>query len=220
MQVHVQRGRFQQHYCSCCKLDSAVRASWSQRAGDTAVLARSARAATGYATAQSPDFSRAILTHPASIPFHALVNTQAATRSRSSRCRMAKEEKATEDGEKGKTKPPAWMFNEDGVAYAPWMVDAFDPEVGVRLLRCRSSRMALLCCGRSTCWEFPLSSSCRYCRPVGLSSKQDQMSHASITVDPPAETADNRHSSRIVGSVAGGSPTRLHLVMQPACLCF
>lgn len=42
---------------------------------------------------------------------------------------MAKDEGAAETGEKGKTKPPAWMFNEDGVAYAPWMVDAFDPEV-------------------------------------------------------------------------------------------
>ena len=42
---------------------------------------------------------------------------------------MAEEQAKTEEGEKGKTKPPAWMFNEDGVAYAPWMVDAFDPEV-------------------------------------------------------------------------------------------
>lgn len=33
------------------------------------------------------------------------------------------------DGEKKMTKPPAWMFNDQGVAYAPWMVDAFDPEV-------------------------------------------------------------------------------------------
>eukprot|EP00752_Nemacystus_decipiens_P003969 g3635.t1 len=58
--------------------------------------------------------------------------SKTATHSRSSgkstSCRMA-EEQATEEGETGKkTKPPAWMFNEDGVAYAPWMVDAFDPE--------------------------------------------------------------------------------------------
>lgn len=39
---------------------------------------------------------------------------------------------ASAEGEKkGKTKPPAWMFNDQGVAYAPWMVDAFDPEVRV-----------------------------------------------------------------------------------------
>lgn len=39
-------------------------------------------------------------------------------------------EPPAEGGEKkGKTKPPAWMFNDQGVAYAPWMVDAFDPEV-------------------------------------------------------------------------------------------
>lgn len=46
-------------------------------------------------------------------------------------CRMTAEgeEPPTEEGEKkGKTKPPAWMFNDQGVAYAPWMVDAFDPE--------------------------------------------------------------------------------------------
>lgn len=44
---------------------------------------------------------------------------------------MSTDEQATEDGDKKKTKPPAWMFNNDGVAYAPWMVDAFDPEVQV-----------------------------------------------------------------------------------------
>ncbi|CAM9753844.1 unnamed protein product [Discosporangium mesarthrocarpum] len=30
--------------------------------------------------------------------------------------------------EKKRTKAPTWMFNDKGVAYAPWMVDAFDPE--------------------------------------------------------------------------------------------
>lgn len=49
-------------------------------------------------------------------------------------CKMAVEdaEETAEGGAtKGKTKPPAWMFNDQGVAYAPWMVDAFDPEVRV-----------------------------------------------------------------------------------------
>ena len=41
----------------------------------------------------------------------------------------ATEEETTDGDEKKKTKPPAWMFNEKGVAYAPWMVDQFDPEV-------------------------------------------------------------------------------------------
>lgn len=41
----------------------------------------------------------------------------------------AEEGKAEASGEKSKTKAPAWMFNNDGVAYAPWMVDQFDPEV-------------------------------------------------------------------------------------------
>ncbi|CAN0364379.1 unnamed protein product [Ascophyllum nodosum] len=40
----------------------------------------------------------------------------------------ATEEETTDGDEKKKTKPPAWMFNEKGVAYAPWMVDQFDPE--------------------------------------------------------------------------------------------
>ena len=42
-------------------------------------------------------------------------------------------ESPAEGEKKGKTKPPAWMFNDDGVAYAPWMVDAFDPEVRLPL---------------------------------------------------------------------------------------
>lgn len=42
----------------------------------------------------------------------------------------ATEELEEESDEKKKTKPPAWMFNDKGVAYAPWMVDQFDPEVG------------------------------------------------------------------------------------------
>lgn len=43
----------------------------------------------------------------------------------------ATEAEATEEAEDGKkrTKAPAWMFNDQGVAYAPWMVDQFDPEV-------------------------------------------------------------------------------------------
>lgn len=43
----------------------------------------------------------------------------------------AKEAEANAEGDDKKklTKAPAWMFNEQGVAYAPWMVDAFDPEV-------------------------------------------------------------------------------------------
>lgn len=41
----------------------------------------------------------------------------------------ATEEQEEEGGEVKKTKPPAWMFNDKGVAYAPWMVDQFDPEV-------------------------------------------------------------------------------------------
>lgn len=42
----------------------------------------------------------------------------------------ATEAEATEaEGGKKNTKAPAWMFNDDGVAYAPWMVDQFDPEV-------------------------------------------------------------------------------------------
>ncbi|CBJ29161.1 conserved unknown protein [Ectocarpus siliculosus] len=47
----------------------------------------------------------------------------------STSCRMTKKtETEGAEGDKKKTKPPAWMFNDDGVAYAPWMVDAFDPE--------------------------------------------------------------------------------------------
>jgi hypothetical protein len=26
-------------------------------------------------------------------------------------------------------KGPTWMYNKEGVAFAPWMVDTFDPEV-------------------------------------------------------------------------------------------
>ncbi|CAM9359031.1 unnamed protein product [Choristocarpus tenellus] len=54
--------------------------------------------------------------------------------------RMTAEEEVEEEVEEGvegvgeepevgkKTKAPTWMFNDKGVAYAPWMVDAFDPE--------------------------------------------------------------------------------------------
>jgi hypothetical protein len=42
-------------------------------------------------------------------------------------------QKQTEEAEGAagdeKKAPPTWMFNKDGVAYAPWMVDTFDPEV-------------------------------------------------------------------------------------------
>lgn len=50
------------------------------------------------------------------------------------------------DGEKSRTKAPTWMFNDNGVAYAPWMVDSFDPEVrlALQLLKSIHSQRALV----------------------------------------------------------------------------
>ncbi|KAG5187018.1 hypothetical protein JKP88DRAFT_235617 [Tribonema minus] len=76
-------------------------------------------------------FQAAAFTGPVSA-LRAAAVTKASCR-RSAALRMAQEQETeTEETEgEGKSKVkkgPTWMYNKNGVAYAPWMVDTFDPE--------------------------------------------------------------------------------------------